>query len=79
MTVDTFQLLKRALKLSPEERTSLACSLIDSLENDFDPSAESDWMVEIDRRIRDLDAGDAKTVPWEEVQRRITARLARPR
>ncbi|HEX3091960.1 MAG TPA: addiction module protein [Candidatus Angelobacter sp.] len=33
------------------------------------------WKDEIARRIRDLDSGIAKTVSWDEVQRRIAAKL----
>jgi putative addiction module component (TIGR02574 family) len=33
------------------------------------------WDQEIARRIDELDSGKAKTIPWEEVQRRIAAKL----
>jgi putative addiction module component (TIGR02574 family) len=33
------------------------------------------WKDEIARRIKELDSGKAKTVPWDEVQRRIAAKL----
>ncbi|HEY5030124.1 MAG TPA: addiction module protein [Candidatus Angelobacter sp.] len=33
------------------------------------------WNEEIARRINELDSGKAKTVPWDEVQRRIAAKL----
>jgi len=33
------------------------------------------WEQEIARRIDELDSGKAKTVPWDEVQRRIAAKL----
>jgi len=33
------------------------------------------WKDEIARRIKDLDSGKAKTVSWDEVQRRIAAKL----
>jgi putative addiction module component (TIGR02574 family) len=33
------------------------------------------WKEEIRRRIADLKSGKAKTVPWEEVRKRIQARL----
>lgn len=34
---------------------------------------EAAWAVEIRRRLRRLDDGKAKTVPWAEVRRRILA------
>jgi putative addiction module component (TIGR02574 family) len=33
------------------------------------------WDQEIARRIDELDSGKAKLVPWDEVQRRIAAKL----
>jgi putative addiction module component (TIGR02574 family) len=36
---------------------------------------QNTWKDEIARRIKDLDSGKAKTVSWDEVQRRIAAKL----
>ncbi|HEX9256170.1 MAG TPA: addiction module protein [Candidatus Angelobacter sp.] len=36
---------------------------------------QNSWNDEITRRIKDLDSGKVKTVPWDEVQRRIAAKL----
>ncbi|MBZ5492703.1 MAG: addiction module protein [Acidobacteriia bacterium] len=33
------------------------------------------WDDEIARRIEELDSGKAKTIPWDEVRRRIAAKL----
>lgn len=49
--------------------------LIESFDGVTDADVESSWEEEISRRISDLDSGKAKTVPWEEVQKRIAARL----
>ncbi len=75
MTQPAFELLQKALTLSEEERAELAASLIDSLDTTVDAEAESAWNREIARRIENLDSGKAKTVPWEEVQRRISTKL----
>jgi len=75
MTQPAFELLQNALTLSDEERAELAGSLIDSLDATVDAGAESEWNREIAVRIEDLDSGKAKTVPWEEVQRRISTKL----
>jgi putative addiction module component (TIGR02574 family) len=50
--------------------------LFESLEEVADQGAERAWDEEIARRISDLDSGRAKTVSWEEVRQRISARLA---
>ena len=76
MTQEANELLKKALTLSAEERAALAGSLLESLDTTVDESSEKAWAAEIARRIEDLDSGKAKTVPWEEVRRRIAARLA---
>jgi putative addiction module component (TIGR02574 family) len=75
MTQHARDLLQKALSLSEEERADLACSLMESLDAAVDAGAESAWNEEISRRIAELDSGKAKTVPWDEVQRRISSRL----
>jgi len=76
MTQQALELLQKALALPEEERTALVRSLIESLEEVADPGAERAWDEEIARRIADLDSGTAKTVSWDEVRQRISARLA---
>jgi putative addiction module component (TIGR02574 family) len=75
MTQQALELLQKALALPEEERTALIRSLIESLEEVADQGTERAWEEEIARRIADLDSGKAKTVLWEEVRQRISARL----
>ena len=75
MTQEADELLKKALTLPAEDRAAMAGSLLESLEEPVDPSAEEAWNDEIARRIADLDSGKAKTVPWEEVRRRTLAKF----
>jgi putative addiction module component (TIGR02574 family) len=65
-------LLKEALELPSEARAALAGSLIDSLDDQVDEGAEAAWDAEIARRIRELDEGKVKLVPWAEARRRLT-------
>lgn len=74
MKQDPNNLLKEALKLPPEARAALAGSLLDSLDQEVDENAEAAWQVEIDRRLRELDSGTVKPVPWSEARRRISGR-----
>jgi len=67
-------LLKEALKLPPEARAALAASLLDSLDQEVDEDAEAAWHAEIDGRLKDLDSGKVKPVPWSEARRRIAGR-----
>ena len=50
---------------------------MDSLDHVVDADAETAWAEEIERRVADLESGKAKTVPWENVQGRISARLSK--
>ena len=71
MKQDPTRLLKEALKLPQDARAALAASLLDSLDQEVDEDAESAWQAEIDRRLRELDSGRVKPVPWSEARRRI--------
>ena len=73
MTPDVSELLKKALALPPEARAALAGSLLESLDETVDSSAEEEWSREIARRIEDLDSGKVKPVPWAEARRQISA------
>ena len=75
MTPDVSELLKKALALPPEARAALAGSLLESLDDTVDPSAEEEWGREIARRIEELDSGKVKPVPWAEARRQISAIL----
>ena len=75
MTQEADDLLIKALMLPAEDRAAMAGSLLESLEEPVDPSAEEAWNEEIARPIADLDSGKAKTVPWEEVRRRTLAKF----
>ncbi len=74
MNEDPARLLAEALKLPQDARAALAASLLDSLDQEVDEDAESAWQAEIDRRLRELDSGRVKPVPWSEARRRIAGR-----
>jgi putative addiction module component (TIGR02574 family) len=79
MTQQALELLQKALTLPVEDRTALIRSLIESLEEVADEGVERAWDEEIGKRIAELDSGKAKTISWEEVRQRISARLAQGR
>jgi putative addiction module component (TIGR02574 family) len=68
---ETRKLLEEALKLPAEARAALAGSLIDSLDEAVDDDVESEWEKEFQRRIKDLESGTIRAVPWSEARRRI--------
>lgn len=71
MTPDPVEILKEALRLPPDARAAIAASLLDSLDDAVDEDAEAAWEVEIERRVRELDAGNARALTWAEARRRI--------
>jgi putative addiction module component (TIGR02574 family) len=72
MSPEVSDLLKRALALPVDERAALANTLLDSLEL-TNQSVEEAWDEEVARRMKDLNAGKAVTVPWEELHRELLA------
>lgn len=77
MTAEVSELLKKALALPPEARAALAGSLLESLEeHPVDEGVDEDWAEEIKRRIEEIDSGKVQMIPYEEVRRRLAARLA---
>jgi len=67
------RLLEEALALSAQERTDLAATLLDSLDEGEDEGVEDAWSEEIKRRVEDVESGNVKTVPWSEARKRILA------
>ena len=67
-------ILKDALKLAPEARAALAGTLIDSLDDTVDPDAESAWEAEILLRLKEIDQGKVKLMPWPEARTKISGR-----
>jgi putative addiction module component (TIGR02574 family) len=80
MSPEVSDLLKRALALPVDERAALANTLLDSLDTADrsvanqsvgNQSVEEAWDEEVARRIEDLKAGRAVTVPWEKLHREL--------
>lgn len=72
MRPEASDLLARALALSADARAALANTLLDTREVTNEPVQEA-WDAEVARRIEDLKAGKAVTVPWEELHRELLA------
>ncbi len=64
-----------ALELPPEDRAKLAQKLLLSLEVLSEDESEQIWLVEAERRARELDSGDVEPVSAEEVRRKARALL----
>jgi putative addiction module component (TIGR02574 family) len=75
MAKDVSTLFRDASELSEHDRATLAGLLIESLEAEPDPDVEAAWSAEIQRRVAEIEAGNVKTIPWEEVRQRLLDRL----
>ena len=77
MTEEASTILKKALALPSEARAAIADSLLESLDQSpSDESIEEEWSHEVKRRIEDIDSGKVQLIPYEEVRRRLLARLS---
>ena len=74
MSLTYQQVAQAAMQLSPDERADLAEKLWVSV--DTPEAIAAAWDEEIAHRIAQLEAGEAKTVPAEQVIAELRARLA---
>jgi putative addiction module component (TIGR02574 family) len=65
-------ILREALKLPPEARAALAGTLLDSLDDTVDRDAESAWEAELLLRLKEIDEGKVKLMPWSEARTKIS-------
>ena len=72
MDKSSLSILDQALRLPPNERAEVAEQLIQSLDPQADSEVEQAWQQEIQQRLSEITSGVEKTIPWEEVQRRLT-------
>ena len=64
-----------ALRLSPEDRAKLAQKLLLSLDTLSEEEAEQAWLIEADRRARELDRGEVQPISADEVRRKARGLL----
>lgn len=66
---------EEALRLPQEERAKLAQKLLLSLETPSEAEIAEDWLIEAQRRARELDEGLVQPISAEEVRRKAQALL----
>jgi putative addiction module component (TIGR02574 family) len=71
MSVTVEELLKQALKLDPKARAELAALILESVPTESAEEVEAAWEAEISRRVKELESGSVKTIPWEEVREKL--------
>ncbi|HUF07771.1 MAG TPA: addiction module protein [Rhodothermales bacterium] len=72
-------LYREASELSESERAELAGLLLESLESEPEADVEAAWAEEIERRVREIDSGRVRTIPWEQVRAQLHGRLGEKR
>jgi putative addiction module component (TIGR02574 family) len=77
VTEEVAAILRKALSLPPEARAAIADTLLESLEAPpHTEDVEAAWSEEIRHRIDEIDSGKVQLIPYEEVRRRLMARLS---
>lgn len=71
MAVTPKELFASAMDLSEEERAELISMLLESLDAQDDEGIEAAWLVEIERRVAELDSGVVQSIPWTELRNRV--------
>lgn len=71
MSPEAKKVLDDALQLPTSARAALVAQLLQSLDTEVDEGAEAAWSAEIAKRLKDLETGRAKAVPWSEARRQI--------
>lgn len=69
------QIEDEALHLSAEERAELAQKLLLSLDVPTMVEIENDWLVEAQRRAKEIDEGIVQPIPAEEVRKKALTLL----
>jgi putative addiction module component (TIGR02574 family) len=69
------ELEQKATELSPEDRARFALFLIQSLEIGDEGDVEEAWRIEAERRLAEIESGEARLVPGDEVFANIRRRL----
>lgn len=64
-------LYQQAAALSVDDRAELAGLLLENLDERRDPDAEEAWAREIERRMAEYQAGNVRTIPWQELRARL--------
>ncbi|HYK03924.1 MAG TPA: addiction module protein [Thermoanaerobaculia bacterium] len=68
------ELFEAASTLPDHDRAELAGLLLETLDGEPDPDVEAAWADEVERRVRQVDAGEVKLVPWSQVRAELFGR-----
>jgi hypothetical protein len=60
-------------------RADIAGTLLRSLDAREDTGVDAAWAVEVDRRLGEIESGEAKLIPWQRARRRLESAVSRGR
>lgn len=69
------ELESAALRLPTDARARLAERLLSSLEPECDADAEALWLAEAERRLNEIEQGEVRTIPADDVIAEMRSRL----
>jgi putative addiction module component (TIGR02574 family) len=69
------EILEAALRLDPTNRSAIASEILESLEGSAYGQLSPAWEEEIQRRLRDVEAGCTELIPAERVFAEVDAEL----
>ena len=69
------ELKEKASQLSEAERAEFALSLLESLDGPSDPGVEEAWLLEVERRVGEVERGEVQLIPGDEVFARLRSRI----
>jgi putative addiction module component (TIGR02574 family) len=75
MSTDVAEIEAKIRALSLEDKTELIRSLISELDGPADADVESAWLIEVQRRHREMVEGKVKPIPAQQVFQNLRARL----
>ncbi len=73
MARDLIELIRDAAELPESDRATLAGVLIESLDPSPTPEVKAAWSREIERRVREIEAGEVELSDWEDVRAELFA------
>jgi len=74
MTNDYDEIFSAALSLPPGSRAMLAEHLLQSLDASYQKEIDASWGAIAEKRVAEIDKGEVKTIPAEEVLERLRSR-----
>jgi putative addiction module component (TIGR02574 family) len=72
---DYTSILSAAQQLPEQERLRLIDALWDTVPPDSNAPFSHEWTQEIERRVAELDAGTAQTIPWLQIREAALGRI----